>query len=261
MKRIIKVWLRMSSMAAQAQLLTNWAGVMFLIGKIVRFLMFLLFLFIVVGSVGSLAGYRREQVILFYLIFNLVDIASQFLFRGVYQFRTSVVSGNYDIDLVRPLPSFLIPVFGWMDFQDFITLLPLIVYLIYFLSSGFISVSLLGLLTFLVLFLNGLALAFAFHLFVCATCVLTTQIDPLVWIYRDLTNMARFPTDIYQKGIQLVLTLTVPVIILITVPAKALMGALDQKWIFVSFLMSGFFLIGSFKFWWYALKRYSSASS
>jgi len=259
--RLLRVWLKMSSMAAQSQLLTNWAGVMFLVGKVVRFLMFFLFLFIVVGAVGSLVGYNRQQVILFFLIFNLIDITTQFLFRGVYQFRQSVVSGNYDIYLVRPLPSFLVPVFGFMDIQDFITLLPLAFYLGWYLNSGSVTITTINFLVFLLLFANSLVLAFAFHLFVCSICILTTQIDPLVWIYRDLTNMARFPTDIYQKGIQLVLTFTIPVIILITVPAKALLGLLSWQMIVFAFLISGIFLFGSLKFWQYALKRYSSASS
>ena len=69
MKRIIKVWLKVSSMAAQSQLLTTWAGIFFLIGKIVRFLIFLIFLFTVMGSVGSLANYSKEQIILFFFNF------------------------------------------------------------------------------------------------------------------------------------------------------------------------------------------------
>lgn len=261
MKKIIKVWLKMSSMAAQSQLLTNWAGVMFLIGKIVRFLMFLLFLMVMVGSVGSLAGYSREQVTLFYLIFNLIDITTQSLFRGVYQFRQAVVSGSYDTYLVKPLPSFLVPVFGWMDAQDVITLFPLVVYLVWYFNSGQMVISTTKFLSFLILFINSMFLAFAFHLFVCAICILTIQIDSMISIYRDFTNMARFPTDIYTKGVQFVLTFTVPVIILITVPAKALMGLLSWQWMILSFLIGGVFLFGSLRFWQYALKKYSSASS
>jgi ABC-2 type transport system permease protein len=73
--------------------------------------------------------------------------------------------------------------------------------------------------------------------------------------------MGRFPTDIYQKGIQAILTFTIPVVVLVTVPAKALMGLLSWQWVIFSFLISGIFLLGSLKFWKYALRQYSSASS
>ena len=124
-KKFIKVWLLVSSRAAQAQLLTSRAGVLFLIGKVVRFLLFLIFILTILTSAKTLAGYNREQVIFFFLVFNLVDIMVQFLFRGVYQFRFRVVSGDYDLDLVKPLPSFFRPIFGWTDILDLITLIPL----------------------------------------------------------------------------------------------------------------------------------------
>ncbi|MGB9911382.1 MAG: ABC-2 family transporter protein [Microgenomates group bacterium] len=90
----------------------------------------------------------------------------------------------------------------------------------------------------MILFFNALILAFAFHLFFCSVCVLTTEIDHLVWVYRDLTSMARFPTDIYNKGIRIILTFTIPVIILITVPAKALLGILSWWGVMGSFLLA-----------------------
>ena len=246
--------------AAQSQLLTSWAGILFLLGKIVRFLLFFIFLFTVLDSVKTLAGYNREQVILFFLVFNLVDVSVQFLFRGVYQFRPLVVSGNYDLDLLKPLPSFFRPLFGWTDILDFITLIPLWIYFLWFgFSNQLFNPG--NFFLFLILFASSLILAFAFHLFICGVCVLTTEIDHLIWVYRDLTNMAKFPTDIYQRGIQLILTFTIPVVILITVPAKALMGILSWQGIIGSSLISGLFLFFSLKFWGYVLCRYTSASS
>lgn len=259
--KLVKVWLMVASRAAQSQLLTSWAGVLFLIGKIVRFLLFFVFLFAVLSSSKTLAGYSREQVIFFFLVFNLVDIMIQFLFRGVYVFRPLVVSGGYDLDLLKPLPSFFRPLFGWTDILDFITLVPLWVYFLWFVFAHQFFITPLALILFFLLLVNSLILAFAFHLFVCGICVLTTEIDHLVWIYRDLTNMARFPTDIYQRGIQAVLTFTIPVVILITIPAKALLGLLSWQWLILSLVISGLFLWGSLRFWKYALTQYSSASS
>lgn len=251
----------LSLRAAQVQLLTRWGSFLFLLGKIVRFLLFFVFLFMVLSSAKTLAGYTQDKVILFFLVFNLVDIAIQFLFRGVYHFRSKIVSGDYDLDLLKPWPSFFRPVFGWSDILDFLTLIPLWGYFLWFVSSKNLFSSGLHFLSFLALFLNSLVLGFAFHLFVCTICILTTEIDHLVWVYRDLSNMARFPTDIYQKGVRFTLTFVVPVVILITFPAKALLGLLSLKGIVLAFLASGFLLLASLKFWRFALSRYSSASS
>ena len=93
MKRIVKTWFKLAKIAAQSQLLTSKGGSLFIIGKVVRFLFFFIFLFSVLSDVGSLASYSKEQVIVFYLVFNIVDILIQFLFRGVYVFRPLIVFG------------------------------------------------------------------------------------------------------------------------------------------------------------------------
>lgn len=260
-KKIFRVWLRISLMAAQSQLLTNWGGIIFVAGKIIRFLLFFVFLFSVLSSTKTLAGYSREQVIFFFLIFNLVDVATQFLFRGVYRFRHLVVSGDYDLDLVKPLPSYFRPIFGWTDILDLVTLVPLWVYFLWFIFTNHLFPNLQALLLFFLLLANSLLLGFSFHLLICAICVLTTEIDHLIWVYRDLVTMARFPTDIYQKGVQYVLTFAVPIIVLITIPAKALLGLLSWQGVGLALVVSGLFFGGSLRLWRHALSQYSSASS
>jgi len=233
---------------------------LFLIGKIIRFLLFFVFLSTVLGSAKTLVGYNPKQVILFFLVFNLVDISTQYLFRGVYHFRSLVISGDYDLVLLKPLPSFFSPIFSQPDILDFITLIPLWIYFLWFvISQGFFSLG--NFVLFLTLFVFSLILAFAIHLFIASVCLLTTSIDPLVWIYRDSVNMARFPTDIYTREIQAILTFPIPVVILITVPTKALMGVLCWQWVLGSLFVSGLFLWSSLELWHYALSKYSSASS
>jgi len=261
LKKIIKIWLLIASRVAQVQIMTSWGGFAFLLGKIVRFSFFFIFIFSVLSKTQSLVGYSREQVILFFLVFNLIDISTQALFRGVYRFRRLVVEGDYDFDLLRPLPSFFRPIFGWTDVLDIATLAPLWIYFCWFVVRNHLFVGTTSVLIFALLFVNSLILGFALHLLVCAVCVLTTEIDHLVWIYRDITNTGRFPTDIYSKGFRFFLTFGIPVVILVTMPAKALLGLLTWWGVMLSVFGSGIFFFVSLCFWRYALSRYSSASS
>ncbi len=248
-------------MVVLPDLVNPGASILFIVGKVVRFGFFFIFLFSVLSGAGSLAGYSREEVILFFLVFNLIDITVQFVFRGVYHFRPLVVSGSYDLDLLKPLPSFLRPLFGHVDILDFVTLVPLAGFTFWFtvkhnLASGPANMG-----VFIVLFLASLLLGFAFHLFVCSICILTTEIDHLIWIYRDLTAMARFPTDIYQGLVKFVLTFVIPVVLLITFPAKGLLGLLSAKAILSALFIGILFAYFSLRFWYFSLRRYTSASS
>ncbi|MCL5090785.1 MAG: ABC transporter permease [Patescibacteria group bacterium] len=259
--KLLKIWWRISVLAAETELLTNWSGVLFIIGKIIRFVFYFAFLFTVLSGINNLAGFSREQVILFFLVFNLIDIATQGLFRGVYHFRPSVVSGNFDLDLLKPWPSFFRPIFGWADVLDFITLFFLTGYFLYFIFIHHFAVSPLSLVIFILMIANSLILGLAFHLLVCSFGILTLEVDYLVWLYRDLTGMARFPTDIYPRAVQNILTFAIPVVIVFSVPTKVLLGMLSWPMIFFFFFIGFFSLVLSVFFWKYALKRYSSASS
>jgi len=261
MKRLLKTWLLMAKMAILSELLSPWAALLFIIGKLVRFGFFFVFLFSVLSKAGGLAGYSREQTILFFLVFNLIDIVIQFLFRGVYHFRPLVVSGDYDLDLLKPLPSFFRPLFGHVDIMDFVTLPPLVIFMVFFAAKNNLINNFLDVFLFFILFFASLFIGFAFHLFICAVCILTTEIDHLVWVYRDLTAMARFPTDIYRGLVRFVLTFVFPVVLLIAFPAKGLMGLLSFDRIVLAILISVLSVYLSLKFWYWSLKRYTSASS
>ncbi len=261
MLRLIRIWLVVVSRAAQDEVLNLGGAILFLIGKCARFGLYFVLLFTVLKEAGTLAGYTQTQVIFFLLVFNLIDILVQSLFRGVYHFRSLVINGDFDLDLLKPLPTFFRPLFGWADIIDLITLIPLMGFFSWFVASNHLISSFWHTLLFAFLLVNSLILAFSLHLMVCAVGLITMEVDHLVWIYRDIQNLARLPTDIYPVGMRAVLTVIVPVIILITVPAKAFLGLLNWSGVVGSLMVTGLFLLVSWRFWNFALTKYSSASS
>jgi ABC-2 type transport system permease protein len=114
---------------------------------------------------------------------------------------------------------------------------------------------------YILLLINAFLIATAFHIAVLALGILTTEIDNTIMLYRDITRMGTVPIDIYKEPLRGFLTFIIPVGVMMTFPAKALMGLLSAQMVIFSFLISGIFLWGSLRFWKYALKHYSSASS
>ncbi len=231
----------------------------FLTGKILRFIFFTGFLyFLVVGS-ERLAGYSVNQTLFFFLTFSLVDSISQFFFRDVYRFRTLVVTGDFDLILIKPISSLFRVLLGGADVIDFITLPPLF-FAAYFIG-GKLDPTTFQIFLYLLLVLNGLLLATAFHIAVLSLGIVTLEIDNTIMIYRDVTNLGRIPIDIYKEPLRGILTYLIPVGMMITTPAKALMGLVTPIGILGSFSLGIIALFVSLRFWNYALKQYSSASS
>lgn len=233
--------------------------VMFLTGKLLRFGFFTAFLFFLVKGSDTLAGYSINQTIFFFLTFNLVDVTAQFLFREVYRFRPLVVSGDLDLVLSKPMSSLFRVLMGGADIMDFVTIPPLIAAVIY--VGGLLGPTTLHTTFYILLILNGLLISTAFHIAVLALGIITLEIDHTIMIYRDLGNLGRLPIDIYKQPLRGIITYLIPVGVMVTFPAKAIMGLITSTGVFLSFVLGGVLFFASLRFWNYALKQYTSASS
>jgi len=259
MKKYLKVWWLMSKNAFLSMLMNRLGALVFLFGKILRFGFFIAFIVFLLKGTNTLAGYNLNQTLFFFLTFNLVDIVTQFLYREVYRFRPLVVSGGFDLVLTKPINALFRSLMGGADILDLITIPPLIV-AVYFLGMS-LNPTLVQIFLYLLLLINGLLIATAFHIAILSLGIITLEIDHTIMIYRDLTNLGRFPVDIYKQPLRGILTYLIPVGLMVTFPAKALMGLLNPRVTLLSLAFGTICLFVSLKFWNYALTKYSSASS
>ena len=234
-KKYFKIWWMMSRNSFSAIIDQKLALSVFLIGKVLRFIFFFGFLYFLLLGTKTLAGYSSNQVIFFFLTFNIIDVISQFLFREVYRFRPMIINGDFDLVLAKPLNPLFRVLMGAADVIDLVTIPPLVAATIYFgslLHPSFISVF-----YYLVLLLNGLLIAAAFHVIVLSFAIVTLEVDHTIMIYRDLTSLGRLPIDIYQQPLRAFLTYLLPVGIMITLPAKAMMGTMSAMGIILAFIV------------------------
>lgn len=259
MKKYLKVWWLMSRNSFLAILYAKIAVLIFLSGKILKFSFFVLFLYFLVSGSESLAGYNVNQAIFFFLTFNLLDVLGQFLFREVYRFRQLIVSGDFDLILVKPISALFRSLLGGADIIDLITVPPLIMAVIY--VGHLLDPSILHIAYYILLVINGLIIAAAFHIAVLAFGIVSTEVDHAVFIYRDLMNLGRLPVGIYREPIKSIITYLVPVGIMITVPARGLMGLVSTGGVIFSLGLGLVSIFVATKLWNRALKLYTSASS
>jgi len=260
MRRYLKLWWLYTAGSFQVQLNFRWGLVLFLLAKFLRFGTFIFFLTVLLKNTKVLAGYNLDQTILFFLSYNFLDILSQLLFREVYRFRYAVVSGNFDFYLIKPLNPLFRSLFTGADLLDLITLIPLAFALFYFIDKlmllGTINVAL-----YILMLGVGFLIAFSFHILVLSLGILTTEVNNAILVYRDLASMGRVPVDIYTEPIRGLITFIIPVGIMMTFPAKVLMGLLSLQAILYAVFFAVILFYFSLRIWQFALKNYSSASS
>jgi ABC-2 type transport system permease protein len=258
--RYIKIWWKLTLATTQISFQSRFGAVLFLIGKILRFVLFLFFLIVLVGRTNVIAGYTLWEIIFFYATFNFLDTLPQFLFRNVYRFRQQVITGYFDNLLIKPVPSIFHPLFGGSDILDLVILTASTFFIFY--SGLYIdNVTIFSILAYLALLINGFLIATGFHIFVLGSGILTTTVDNTIMLYRDLTQMGRLPIEIYQEPLRGIITFVVPVGIMMTFPVKAMLGLLSWQSICLAFAIGIGSIILSMRFWKFALSKYVSASS
>lgn len=258
--RYFRLWLLLGLYTTQTALLTRFGAAIFIVSKFFRFFIFLFFIAVIATRVHIIGGYSIWEMVLFFMTFSFIDTGVSLFFREVYRFRSYIVDGRFDYFLVNPVSPLFRSLLGGTDILD----LPLFFFAIVgiFIAAGHIHIpSVMSIVLYIVLVLNGFLIAASFHIFVLGIGILTTSVDNTIMLYRDLTQMVRVPVSIYQEPIRSILTFAIPIGIMITFPAQALMGLLSVQFICIAFGISGVLFIGSLLFWKYALARYSSASS
>ena len=259
-KKYFHIWWVLTGHATQVAFSSKLGASLFIIGKLMRFAFFLFFLIIIISRTNGVAGYTLWQMVLFFATFSLVDNLTQFFMREVYRFRNYVITGNFDYMLTKPLSPLLRSLFGGSDVLDLIPLGLLLIFIGYS-ASQLPGVTPGSMFVYVLLVLNAFLIALAFHICVLALGVITTEVDNAIWIFREMTQLGRIPVEIYREPVSFILTFVLPVAIMISFPAQALMGLLSFQWVLLAFLFSGIILFLSYRFWHYALKQYASASS
>lgn len=260
-KKYTTIWFMAATQEYQRMLSTKVSALFFFIGKVLRFCMFFVLLLLLKNSTKTLSGYSLDEVMVFFLTFNIVDVSSQMFFRGVYQVSGKIRSGELDGYLAKPVHVLFRLLTGAPDMNDFLLFIPLVGFSIYYISTLHFSLTPMNILFYFVFLLNGFFVSLAFHIFVICFGVITTEVDNTIMLYRDISQMGRFPVAIYQEPLRFFVTYVIPVAIMMNVPAQVLLGKIPYISLFIYSFISILFLFLSLKTWQYAIKSYTSASS
>ena len=255
-----RIWKRTASMAMQAQLSYRLGSAGFLLGKMIRLVFFFAFMTAVFSHVETVAGYSLVETALFFMTYNLVDMTAQILFRGVYGARRTVSDGDFDFYLVQPCSPLFRMTCSSVDILDMVTIVPVIV------MTGMVFARLpaapwTAYAAYALLLVNGVALIYAIHALVAGLAVRTQELESAIWIYRDVMFMGKFPADVYSAWVRRALTFGVPVAVMTSFPAKALLGRLSWGWGLYALGLTAAALPLSWLFWRDSVARYTSSSS
>jgi ABC-2 type transport system permease protein len=121
--------------------------------------------------------------------------------------------------------------------------------------------TLLQLTTFAVMIPAGIVIVYSIWLMLTTLAFWFVRVENFGEIFYAFYETGRFPVSVYKRWLRLVLTYVVPIAFLTTFPASTLLGKLSPLFVIGSLLIALILFYVSSRFWNYAIRFYSSASS
>jgi ABC-2 type transport system permease protein len=169
-------------------------------------------------------------------------------------------TGTYDFTLLRPVDQqFLISFRHWRIFAlvDLTMAVGVLAYALVLLGA---QLTIGMVLSFLLTLLAGVTLLYA-ALLAFSALVFWNPGFLFTWVINDLFQLARYPVGLYPGWLRLVLTWVIPVGLMTTIPAQALVGTLSPWMLLLTLAFTlAAFLVATWLFR-QGLKKYTSASS
>ncbi|WP_139490541.1 ABC transporter permease [Brevibacillus dissolubilis] len=210
----------------------------------------------------QLGGWVYEDVIILLGIFNFLQGLIDFALRpNMSRLLQHIRRGTLDYVLTKPVDSMFYVSFRHLVFWRLIDVVLGGGLIVYGLMQKQYIPSLSDFLMFVVSMFSSIVLIYALWMLLMTTAFWVIRMDDLSFVFNSFFETTRFPITMYQGWLRIVLTYVLPAAFITSTPAAALLGQWNGVTTLVSLVVAGVFLWLSRRFWRFALRSYTSASS
>ena len=233
-----------------------------LIQSVINSLMGILCVEFIYGSVESVAGWNRNEMVILICASQIVNQ----LYRNVVhwnqnRFIGSVGSGGFDRMLLRPISVVFQANTGGISLSGLVSALCPLAVLIARASALGIQISASRVILFILYLLNGVLTLSSFMLLLYSSAFVFVKVDGLTNIYYSVMDLADKPKEIFAKEFVCGFIFVIPAIPLANAPASILLGKAGVPTLIVYAAAGLFFAFLSWLSMRLGLRRYTSASS
>lgn len=229
---------------------------------------------------------------LFWLVWAIVSISVFFLHRdkmgdwtylevlmvvGLFTFFSGVMEsllrpnvggiieqirdGTFDFVLTKPVNAQFIASLRNVVVWRFVDILIGLGLIVYSLKQLGVTPSPERIFTFLAMLTSALFIVYSLWLVMSSFAFWFVKIDNITELFNAFYETGRYPVTIYRGLVRAILTFIVPIAFVTTFPASALLGRLDPATAYTGVIFAIALLVASNRFWNFAIRHYSSASS
>ena len=259
--RLLKTLIKFGFIRATAYPPSFFAAI---IGKVLRIGLTLVFFQAIYLHTSILAGWNYSEIlVLAASYFSIEAIVLVTFWRNLmFWLPQRLQDGSFDSLLTKPVAPLFYTSFKIIDAFDIVaSSISVVLLWWYIFSKQIISPSFFEIGVFLFLSVIAMIFVFALLLIIASVSFWTITATGAGRLFESVFRAARFPGDIFKGPAKIALLYILPIGLIISVPTDILRGKFVWSHIIYIFIVTVILSIIAFRFWNYALRRYSSASS
>ena len=227
-----------------------WVGMLFLIVEVIF------------SQTATIVGWKKEEVYLLTILWTIVSEAFVMIFGGnTQQIPHMITDGDLDIFLTKPANTLFLVSTRFFLFRAFYRLLADFGILAWIVWRFDVGVSLPHAVLAFFLVVCGIIVHFSMTLLANTLSFWFLRIDNVNDTLVSLHTLGRYPIDVFPKTLKILLLTALPMAFSGYIPVAVLTGRWPWYAVGYAVCFTAAFFCLAVRFWSFALKRYSSASS
>lgn len=235
-------------------LLGGFAAVFWLLTMVV-------FLQVIYGSVKQIGGWTYNESLLLLGVHEIFFTLTWTVFiKNLRELSSRVNRGSFDTLLLNPVKSWFSSSFCEVSFGDIISLFSSSALFTYALIQLSDSIDISLIFGFIVLFVISVLLSYLLNLILATFSLYMMDASIFIEWLGESSDFSRYPADIYPAFLKTALTWFIPILFFAYIPTAFLLGKIGFEYIAYGAVITVIFTLIARRFWYSALKKYSSAS-
>lgn len=220
------------------------------------------FVHLIYTQVDNIAGWDRGSAMLLVVIHEIfISLLWIFILPNATRFYLDIRRGDLDFALLRPVNLRFLVSTRRVEFDQALRLLILFFLFTRFAGEAEVILSPAPVILFILTVALGLIIFYNIFYIIETLNIWLVNIFNLENLFDAITEAGKFPSQIFQGSARIFFYYIVPVVFIATFPTQILLGRSGVEITIVAIVMAVVTSLFSNRFWNFALKHYTSASS
>ena len=211
---------------------------------------------------GSIGGWEFIQALIIQGIYTVLNgITNTWFNPNLTEIVKHIREGTLDFVLLKPIDSQFFISLKKINPSGFLEIILGLFLLLFCIRINQINVNLSFLTLSLITLTCSICILYSLWFFISTTTIWFVKTWNATEVLRSFLYIGRFPLNSFSFSLRIFFSVFIPIAFITTIPSEVFLG-LSQLWkILLEVVVAILFLLTSRKFWLFALKFYSSASS